>query len=146
MFVSNCIKIALEKYSGQDPVALLCAYFSTPTGKKSVHQVIPGLCEAPLLKVLKNIKKQHDKAPSLHKRQWLSLVANIFTREWLQSIGFQFSTNAFTSAKKYADTYGAGTPWSEVPKILPPSKQPISEEIIQQVSMCIIFIYIIIGT
>jgi len=68
------------------------------------------------------------------KRQWLSLVAKVLKREWLQSQGFQFSTNQYTHARQYADNYGAGTPVENIPKILPPSKQPISDEIKQQVS------------
>ena len=131
-------KKALDKYSGKDPIALLCAYFHTPQGKKHVSQVVQGLNEVPLFTILNNIKKQHEKAPALHKRQWLSLVATVFTRKWLQSQGFQFTTNQYSHARQYAADYGAGTPFENIPKQLPPSKQPISEEIKKQVSFSFI--------
>lgn len=131
----SSFKKALDKISGGDPAGLLSAYFATPMGKKIQPKVMEALEKSPLCKVVEGIREQHCKAPNKQKAQWLSLVAPHLENKWLQAKGFEFCNQQFANARLYAEKYGAGTPYSLIPKILPPSKQPIPDSTKKQVKL-----------
>jgi hypothetical protein len=73
-------------------------------------------------KMVSSVQELHSTAKTTRdKNKYLSLVAPHFSRPFLRSIGFKFSSSSFANARRQEKIY-------EKRHYTPPSKQPISLE------------------
>jgi hypothetical protein len=94
-------KETLHSLSGNDPIALISAYLQTPTGRRLVPVLWNTLEGSKLSSIASRVLEQHKQAPRQDRKRWLSILASVFTREELSSLGFSFSTSQFQKAHSF---------------------------------------------
>lgn len=118
---------AIYQYSGGDVENFLKYFFYQSTFGKNYKK---GLVEEHFTTILTRLGKLHKTCKIHEKRQWHSLVADLFTNKELREYGWEVTSKARQTALKHGGENGFGNkPVFETPK----SKQKCSEEDIKEI-------------